>query len=103
MAVSSQENKGEKMSMLYDYLTSNEFKLQIEGIVEGFTQMQIDLDAEKRAIEGHWRRREKQIRKVLHNTNFMYNSIKGIAGDAVLPIKQLEFPEVRDDVEEIEK
>ena len=39
----SQVNKGDKMSMLYEYLTSNEFKLQVEGIVEGFTQMQNDL------------------------------------------------------------
>ena len=32
-AIISQENKGEKMGMLYDFLTSNEFKLQIEAIV----------------------------------------------------------------------
>lgn len=38
-AIASRENKGDKMNMLYDYLTSNEFKLQIEAIVEGFTQM----------------------------------------------------------------
>ena len=31
-------NRGDKMGMLYDYLTSNAFKLQIEGIVEGFTR-----------------------------------------------------------------
>jgi hypothetical protein len=48
-AVQAQENKGDKMSMLYDFLTSNEFRLQIEGIVEGFTQMQSDLDSEKSA------------------------------------------------------
>ncbi len=38
-AVSSQENKGDKMHMLYDFLTSNTFRMQIEAIVEGFTQM----------------------------------------------------------------
>jgi hypothetical protein len=41
-ALSTQENKGDKMSHLYDFLTSNTFKLQIEAIVEGFTQMQSD-------------------------------------------------------------
>ncbi len=92
-AVASQENKGEKMVMLYDFLTSNEFKLQIEAIVEGFTQMQTDLNREKRSIQGHWKKREKQIKKVLLNTNFMYNSIKGIAGSAIQPISQLELPE----------
>ncbi len=92
-AVVSQENKGDKMAMLYDYLTGNEFKLQIEGIVEGFTQMKSDLDAEKRSIMGHWKKREKQLEKVLLNTNFMYNSVRGIAGNAVQPIKALEMPE----------
>lgn len=54
-AVQSQENKGDKMTMLYDFLTSNEFRLQIEGIVEGFSQMQLDLTKEKNAMKkyGH--------------------------------------------------
>lgn len=79
--------------MLYDFLTGNEFKLQIEAIVEGFTQMQKDLNSEKRSIQGHWKKREKQIQKVLLNTNFMYNSFKGIAGNAIEPIKALELAE----------
>ena len=91
--ISSQENKGEKMIMLYDFLTSNEFRLQVEAIVEGFTQMQADLNAEKRSIQGHWKKREKQIQKVLLNTNHMYNSIRGIAGSAIQSIKTLELPE----------
>jgi hypothetical protein len=81
------------MVMLYDFLTSNEFRLQVEAIVEGFTQMQTDLNSEKRSIMGHWKKREKQIQKVLLNTNHMYNSIKGIAGSAIQPIKTLELPE----------
>ena len=92
-AVISQENKGDKMTMLYDFLTSNEFRLQIEGIVEGFTQMHADLETEKRSITGHWKKREKQIQKVLLNTNYMYNSIKGIAGNAIQTIQALELPE----------
>lgn len=98
-AVSSQENKGEKMHMLYDFLTSNEFRLQIEAIVEGFSQMQDDLIAEKRSIQGHWKKREKQIQKVLLNTNYMYSSIKGIAGSAIAPIRQLELPKIEEDGE----
>ena len=91
-AILTQENKGDKMTMIYDYLTSNEFKLQIEAIVEGFTQMKIDLDSEKRSMQSIWKKREKQIEKVLLNTNHMYSSIKGIAGSAIQPIKQLELP-----------
>ena len=80
------------MGMLYDYLTGNEFRLQIEAIVEGFTQMQNDLESEKRAIQGVWKKREKQIQKVMLNTSYMYSSIKGIAGNAIQPIKLLELP-----------
>lgn len=99
LAVSSQENKGDKMVMLYDYLTSNEFKLQIEGIIEGYMQMQADLETEKRSIVGHWKKREKQLKKVLNNTNFMYNSLRGIAGNAIQTIKILELPEPIEDTE----
>lgn len=91
--MATQENKGDKMNMLYDYLTSNEFKMQVEAIVEGFTQMHKDLESEKRAMEGIWKKREKQIKKVLLNTNHMYSSIKGIAGNAVGTIKAFELPE----------
>jgi hypothetical protein len=87
----SNENKTDKMSILYSYLTSNEFKMQIEAIVEGFTQMQIDLDSEKRAMARIWKQREKQINKVIDNTTGMYGSIQGIAGNAVGNIQALEL------------
>lgn len=99
LALTSQENKGDKMVMLYDYLTSNEFKLQVEGIVEGYTQMQTDLEAERRSMTGHWKKREKQLKKVLNNTNFMYNSLRGIAGNAIQTIKVLELPEFAEESE----
>jgi hypothetical protein len=90
--VSQQENRGDKMSMVYDFLTSDEFRLQVEAIVEGFTQMKTDLDSEKRAMASIWKKREKQIEKVLLNTSDMYSSIRGIAGQAVPAVKLLELP-----------
>jgi len=92
-AIVTQENKGDKMGMLYDFLTSNEFQMQIGAIVEGFTQMKSDLESEQRSIRGIWKKREKQIEKVLLNTTGMYGSIKGIAGSAVQAIPLLELPE----------
>jgi hypothetical protein len=55
--------------------------------------MKESLDSERRAMEKLWKEREKQIEKVLLNTTFMYGSIKGIAGNAVHTIKQLELGE----------
>lgn len=90
-ALSSQENKGDKMSMLYEYLTSNTFRMQVEAIVEGFTQMKMDLESEKRSMQRIWKQREKQIEKVITNTTEMYGSVKGIAGNAVQSVRALEL------------
>lgn len=86
--------------MLYDFLTNNEFHLQMEGIVEGFTQMQSDLNTEKRSMQRIWSQREKQIEKVISNAVNMYGSIRGIAGNAVQTIKALEL---ENDINLIEK
>jgi len=87
------------MSLLYGYLTSTEFQMQMEAIVEGFTQMQTDLDKEKRAMTKIWKQREKQIDKVIDNTVGMYGSIKGIAGNAIGTVKSLELPYSDEDLE----
>lgn len=91
--LASQENKGDKMQMLYDYLTGNTFRLQVEAIVEGFSQMKTDLESEKRAMQRIWKQREKQIEKVTINTIDMHASIKGIAGNAIQSVEALELAE----------
>lgn len=96
-AMVAQEHKGDKMDLLYDYLTSTTFRMQIEAIVEGFTQMKSDLESEKRSMQRIWKQREKQIEKVVTNTIDMYGSIKGIAGNAIQSVKALELPGAEDD------
>ena len=91
-AVGSQENRGDKIHMLYDYLTGNTFRMQVEAIVEGFSQMKTDLESEKRSMQRIWKQRDKQIEKVMINTVEMHGSIKGIAGNAVQSVKALELP-----------
>lgn len=98
LAAGAQENKGDKMHMLYDYLTSGTFRMQVEAIVEGFTSMKTALDSEKRAMNRIWKEREKQIEKVIINTTEMYGSIKGIAGNAIQAVSALELPEYDNDV-----
>ena len=86
------ENKADKMNLLYHYLTSEEFKMQIEAIVEGFMQLNSDLEREKAAMNKIWTQRKKQIDKVLKNTIGMYGSLQGIAGSSIANIKALELP-----------
>lgn len=92
-ALVSQENKGDKMQMLYNYLTGNEFKQQIEAIVEGFSALKEGIGKERIQMEKIWKEREKQLEKVLLNTTHFYGSVKGIAGNALGDIKTLELGE----------
>lgn len=89
-----EENKADKMSLLYSYLTGNEFNLQLKSIVDGFIAMQCELDKEKRSLMASWKRRQKLIDGVLQNTTEMYGALQGIAGSAALMhIDALELPE----------
>ncbi|MFN8251748.1 MAG: DUF2130 domain-containing protein [Ferruginibacter sp.] len=89
-AQKSQENKGDKMQMLYNYLTGNEFRGQVEAIVEGFMAMKQSIAKERIQMEKMWKEREKQLEKVLLSTSGMYGSVKGIAGASVSDIPLLE-------------
>jgi hypothetical protein len=88
----SQTNKGDKMQMLYDYLTSNEFLLQVCAIVEGFSELQRGYIQERNNMEKLWKQREKQLEKVLLNTNHFIGSIQGIAGSSIALPEQLDIP-----------
>lgn len=92
-----EENKGEKMQMLYNYLTGLEFRQHIEAIVEGLMSMKQSISKERIQMEKLWKEREKQLEKVLLNTSGMYGSIKGIAGSSVNTIPLLEGTDVNED------
>ena len=93
-SVQKEENRGDKMALLYSYLTSNEFSMQMKSIVDGFMTMQTELDKERRSLMASWKRRQKLIDGVLLNTTEMYGSLQGIAGSGVLGhIEALELPE----------
>ena len=79
-AMKSQENRGDKMHMLYDYLTGAEFSEQWKAIREGFMSMKLSIQRERDAMERLWKAREKQLEKVLLNATHIRGSIEGIAG-----------------------
>lgn len=89
-AKKSQENKGEKMVMLYDYLTGNEFVQQWKAIREGFLSMKLSIQKERDAMEKLWKKREKELEKVLLNAAHIGGSIEGIAGSDTVNMRLLE-------------
>lgn len=91
--LASQHRRDDKMSMLYDYLTSDVFRQQVESIMQAFLAMKSDLDKERLAMEKLWKQREKQIDIVLKSTTTMFGEISGIAGAAIGPVSVLELPD----------
>jgi len=79
-SIKNQQNKGDKMSLLYDYLTSNEFSEQWKAIREGFSSMRMSIQRERDMMEKLWKTREKQLEKVLLNAAHIKGSMDGISG-----------------------
>jgi hypothetical protein len=86
----TQENTGDKMHLLYGYLTSNEFGEQWKAIREGFLSMRQSIQRERDAMERLWKAREKQLEKVLINVAHVRGSIEGIAGKDTIKINLIE-------------
>jgi len=89
-AAKSHENKGDKMHLLYDYLTSSEFAEQWKAIREGFLSMKMSIQKERDAMERLWKQREKQLEKVLLNAAHVRGSIEGISGMNSVDLNLLE-------------
>jgi hypothetical protein len=92
--LASQENKGDKMQMIYSYVTGNEFKQKLEAAFESYHEMQEDLIKEKTLFTSQWARREKKLLKAMENLVSLYGDVRGIAGGAVQEIRSLEMPDL---------
>jgi len=90
---SKNQGKQEKAEVLYQYVTSHEFRGRVEAITEAFTGMQEEIEKEKRYFNTKWSRQEKQIRAVIDNTQGMYADMQGYIGKALPSITKLELPE----------
>lgn len=93
LAASRQAGEGQqtKMELVYQYLTGPRFRHRIEAIVEKFSDMQSDLDKERKTMTRLWAKREEQIRCVIDSTAGMYGDLQGIAGKTLQEIDGLEI------------
>ena len=89
-ASKNQENKGEKMNLLYDYLTGTEFSEQWKAMREGFMSLKIGIQRERDAMEKLWKQREKQLEKIMINAAHIKGSVEGIAGSDAVDMALLE-------------
>ena len=86
----AQEGQQSKMELVYAYLTGPRFRHRIDAIVERFTEMQSDLDRERKTMMRLWAKREEQLRGVLDSTAGLYGDLQGIAGRAMQEIESLD-------------
>jgi len=93
VAAAKQAAQGQqgKMKLVYEYLSGPGFKHRVEAIVESFTDMHADLEAEKRAMQRIWAKRAKQIERVVNNTVGMHGELAGIIGRAMPEIPSMEL------------
>jgi hypothetical protein len=91
-ARNSAEGQQTKMQLVYQYLTGPRFRHRIGAIVEKLSDMQPDLDKERKATTRLWAKREEQIRGVIESTAGMYGDLPGIAGKTLQEIEGLEMP-----------
>jgi hypothetical protein len=87
----SQEGQATKMELVYQYLTGPRFKHRVEAIVEKFSDMQADLNKEKKNTIRLWAKREAQIQGVIESTVGMYGDLQGVAGRAMQEIEALDI------------
>ena len=88
----AQEGQATKMELVYQYLTGPKFRHRVEAIAEKFTDMQADLDRERKTMTRLWAKREAQIQAVVESTVGMYGDLQGIAGKAFQEIEGLAIP-----------
>ena len=79
------------MELLYTYLTGNEFRQRVSSVIDAFTAMRADLEAERRALTKHWSKREKHINAVVENMAGMIGDVQALSGNALKDIPALEL------------
>jgi len=80
-----------KAAMVYQYLTGARFRQRMQAMVEAFTGMQDDLNAERKAIQKQWAKREAQLERMMQSTVGMYGDLQGIAGKSIQEIEGVDL------------
>lgn len=78
-----QENKGDKMNAIYNYITGLEFRRSLQMMRENFRNLQTHLDKEKEDFEKNWQKKKKMIQSIIDNSSHISGSIEGISGSEV--------------------
>lgn len=87
----SLEWKDIKMEMLYKYLSSEEFSSKISMMVDVFSNLKSWIDAERRALEKNWKKREKDLERATFAITWMYGELESLMWQALPWAEKLEL------------
>ena len=89
--------KNNKIELLYNYISSPEFRQKVEVMGDAMVTMKEDLDKERRAITKSWAKRDKQIMQTVLCLADIYGDLQGIIGASLPEIEKLALPSGSDD------
>jgi hypothetical protein len=93
----SLEWKDIKMEMLYKYLSSEEFTSKIAMMVDVFSNLKAWIDAERRAMEKNWKKREKDLERATYAITWVYGELESLMGQSLAWSEKLMLEEGEQD------
>ena len=87
LSKSSLTGKEEKKEILWNYLKGREFSQRLEAISDAYSQLQSDLEIEKRWFTRKWAKQEKNIRSVIDNILGIHGDLQHIVGKELPEMK----------------
>lgn len=83
--------KDVKMEMLYKYLSSEEFSWKMNMMIDVFSNLKSWIDAERRAMEKNWKKREKDLERATFAVTGMYGELESLMGQSLPWADKLEL------------
>ena len=93
--------KSEKMELLYNYLSSAQFAQRLRTMVDAVDCMKKDLDAEKRAMQRIWAKREAQLERAGSSMATVCGELQAIAQDSLPRLEEIRILELAPEDEEL--
>lgn len=78
-AIDAQQNRDDKMKVLYQYITSDHFKNTLLSISDAFSRLKTQINDERRLMERLWKSRETELDKAFLSADTIMGSLNGIA------------------------
>ena len=88
---SSLVGKEGKKEILWNYLSGKEFFQHLEAMSDAYSQLQEDLETERRWFTKKWAKQEKNIRSVIDNILEIHGDLQHIVGRELPEIKSFDL------------